>query len=110
MELLRPFLPINHPIRDQFMSILGRATSNEHRWSGTEVFVRYAMPDMPVALKLLAERAVVLHMGLDKYENPEELDSRISAKESILERMLLSELGEPLKELTKRSQGLVSES
>lgn len=80
MELLRPFLPINHPLRDQFMSILGRATSNEHRWSGTEVFVRYAMPDMPVALKLLAERAVVLHMGLDKFENKAKLDSRISAE------------------------------
>ena len=80
MELLRPFLPINHPLRDQFLSILGRATSNEHHWSGTEVFVRYAMPDMPVALKLLAERAIVLHMGLDKYEDKAELDSRISEK------------------------------
>lgn len=80
MELLRPFLPINHPIRDQFLSILGRATSNEHHWSGTEVFVRYAMPDMPVALKLLAERAVVLHMGLDKFEDPGKKDPRIEEK------------------------------
>lgn len=80
MELLRPFLPINHPLRDQFMSILGRAQSNEHHWSGTEVFVRYAMPDMPVALKLLAERAVVLHMGLDKFEDPSKVDSRMVAR------------------------------
>ena len=79
LELLRPFLPINHPLRDQFLSILGRATSNEHRWSGTEVFVRYAMPDMPVAFKLLAERAVVLHLGLEKFEEKSQLDSRLTA-------------------------------
>ena len=79
LELLRPFLPINHPLRDQFLSILGRATSNEHRWSGTEVFVRYAMPDMPVAFRLLAERAVVLHLGLEKFEEKSQLDSRLTA-------------------------------
>lgn len=80
MELFRPFLPDYHPLRDQFMSILGRATSNEHHWNGAEVFVRYAVPEMPVALKLLAERAVVLHMGLDRYEDSSKLDPRIEAK------------------------------
>lgn len=80
MELFRPFLPDHHPLRDQFMSILGRASSNEHRWNGAEVFVRYAMPDMPVAYKLVAERAVVLHMGLDVYEDKATLDPRITAK------------------------------
>ena len=80
MELFKPFLPDYHPLRDQFMGILGRATSNEHHWNGAEVFVRYAVPEMPVALKLLAERAVVLHLGLDRYEDAESSDSRIVAK------------------------------
>lgn len=79
MELFKPFLPDYHPLRDQFVGILGRATSNEHRWNGAEVFARYAVPDMPIVLKLLAERAAVLHLGLSAKENPATIDPRISA-------------------------------
>ncbi|MCK9182749.1 MAG: DUF3536 domain-containing protein [Fibrobacteraceae bacterium] len=78
MELFRPFLPDFHPLRDQVLSILARAVSNEHHWNGAEVFVKYVVPEMPVALKLLAERAVILHLGLENIAS--EADIRIFAE------------------------------
>ena len=73
MELLDPFLPRGHHIRNQVLSILGRATSNEHKWNGAEVFTRYAEEQVPVVVKQMAERAAIFHMGLeDGYENKDE--------------------------------------
>ncbi len=77
MELLEPFLPRDHHIRNQFLSILGRATSNEHKWNGAEVFTRYAEEQVPVVVKEMAERAAIFHLGLeDGYDNK---DNRITA-------------------------------
>ncbi len=73
MELLDPFLPRDHHIRNQVLSILARATSNEHKWNGAEVFTRYAEEQVPVVVKQMAERAAIFHMGLeDSYENKDE--------------------------------------
>ena len=77
MELLEPFLPFGHNIKSEVLSILGRATSNEHKWNGAEVFTRYAEEDVPVVIKEMAERAAIFHLELeDDYLNK---DSRISA-------------------------------
>ena len=66
MELMQPFLPFGHSIENQFMSILARATSNEHKWNGAEVYTRYAKDEVPVVVKLMAERAAIFHLGLEE--------------------------------------------
>lgn len=77
MELLEPFLPYGHHIRNEFISILARATSNEHKWNGAEVFTRYAEEQVPVVVKEMAERAAIFHLDLeDGYDNK---DARITA-------------------------------
>ncbi len=78
MELLKPFLPPSLPFKDQLLSILARARSNEHKLNGAEIFVQQAIPEVPVALKLMAEQAVIYHMGLDRIS--ENTDKRIIAK------------------------------
>jgi hypothetical protein len=66
MELMQPFLPFGHSIENRFMSILARATSNEHKWNGAEVYTRYAKDEVPVTVKLMAERAAIFHLGLEE--------------------------------------------
>jgi len=66
IELLKPLLPYGHPIENELLSILGRATSNEHKWNGAEVFTRYAREEIPVVVKLMAERAAIFHLGLEE--------------------------------------------
>lgn len=65
IELFKMFLPSSHPIKDQVLSILARAVSNEHHMNGAEVFTRFAVPEVPVVLKLMAENAAMLHLNLD---------------------------------------------
>lgn len=65
IELFKPFLPVDHPIKEEFLSILARATSNENKLSGAEIFNRFATPEVPVAMKMMAERAVIFHLNLD---------------------------------------------
>lgn len=65
IELFKMFLPSSHPIKDQVLSILGRAVSNEHHMNGAEVFTRFAVPEIPVVLKLMAENAAMMHLNLD---------------------------------------------
>ncbi|PWJ65518.1 MULTISPECIES: DUF3536 domain-containing protein [unclassified Fibrobacter] len=73
MELLEPFLPRDHHIRNQVLSILARATSNEHKWNGAEVFTRYAEEQVPVVVKQMAERAAIFHLNLENdYENADD--------------------------------------
>ncbi len=77
IELLEPFLPFGHNIKCELLSILARATSNEHKWNGAEVFTRYAEDDVPVVIKQMAERAAIYHLELEEdYLNK---DSRITA-------------------------------
>lgn len=78
IELLKPFLPPSLPFKDQVLSILARARSNEHKLNGAEIFVQQAIPEVPVALKLMAEQAVIYHMGLENIS--ENTDKRIIAK------------------------------
>ena len=66
MELMEPFLPFGHGIANQVLSILARATSNEHHWNGAEVFSRFAKDEVPVVVKLMAERAAIFHLGLEE--------------------------------------------
>ena len=77
MELLEPFLPFGHHLKNEVISILARATSNEHKWNGAEVFTRYAEDQVPVVVKLMAERAAIFHLGLE--DGYTDKDSRISA-------------------------------
>lgn len=65
-ELLEPFLPFGHNIKSEILSILARATSNEHKWNGAEVFTRYAENSVPVIVKQMAERAAIYHLGLEE--------------------------------------------
>ena len=78
MELLEPFLPFGHNIKSEVLSILARATSNEHKWNGAEVFTRYAEDAVPVILKEMAERAAIFHLELD--DNYSDKDSRMKAE------------------------------
>lgn len=78
IELFKGFLPASHPIKEQFLSILARATSNEHKWNGAEVFTRYAAPEVPVVLKLMAEYAAGLHLEIDDIAKI--TDSRFTAE------------------------------
>ena len=77
MELLEPFLPLGHNIKSEILSILARATSNEHKWNGAEVFTRYAEDDVPVIIKEMAERAAIFHLELE--DGYLDKDSRITA-------------------------------
>ncbi|MCR5379245.1 MAG: DUF3536 domain-containing protein [Fibrobacter sp.] len=77
MELLEPFLPLGHNIKSEILSILARATSNEHKWNGAEVFTRYAEEDVPVIIKEMAERAAIFHLELE--DGYLDKDSRITA-------------------------------
>ncbi|MFA6623401.1 MAG: DUF3536 domain-containing protein [Fibrobacteraceae bacterium] len=65
MELLKPFLADHHAVRTEFLAILACATSNERKMTGEQIFKAWALPDVPVALKLMAEQAVIYHLGLD---------------------------------------------
>lgn len=76
MELLEPFLPFGHNIKSEVLSILARATSNEHKMNGAEVFTRFAEVDVPVIVKLMAERAAIFHLELESGYNDK--DPRIS--------------------------------
>lgn len=78
MELLEPFLPFGHNIKSEILSILARATSNEHQWNGAEVFTRYAEDDVPVVIKQMAERAAIFHLELE--DDYLDKDPRITAK------------------------------
>ncbi|MBO4436485.1 MAG: DUF3536 domain-containing protein, partial [Fibrobacter sp.] len=78
IELLEPFLPFGHNIKSEVLSILARATSNEHKWNGAEVFTRYAEDAVPVILKEMAERAAIFHLELD--DNYDDKDSRMKAE------------------------------
>lgn len=79
IEIFKSFLPPSHPIKELFLSILARAVSNEHKMNGAEVFTKYAVPDVPVTLKQMAELAALLHLNLDdaKVSNG---DPRFTAK------------------------------
>jgi hypothetical protein len=78
MELLEPFLPFGHNIKSEVLSILARATSNEHKWNGAEVFTRYAEDAVPVILKEMAERAAIFHLELE--QDSDNKDSRMKAE------------------------------
>ena len=79
MELLEPFLPYGHHIKNEVISILARATSNEHKWNGAEVFTNYAEEKVPVVVKLMAERAAIFHLNLEDGLKDKDKDSRITA-------------------------------
>ena len=77
MQLLKPFLPMGDNLKSEILYILARATSNEHKWNGAEVFTKYAEEDVPSVIKQMAERAAIYHLELeDDYLNK---DSRITA-------------------------------
>lgn len=77
MELMEPFLPFGHNIKSEVLSILARATSNEHKMNGAEVFTRFAEDDIPAIVKEMAERAAIFHLDLESsYKNK---DSRMTA-------------------------------
>ena len=77
MELLKPFLPEGRDIKAEVLDILAKATSNEHKWSGAEVFQKFAEEDVPTVVKQMAERAAIFHLGLeDDYLNK---DIRLTA-------------------------------
>lgn len=73
LEIFRHFLPSTHSLESEFLGILGRAVSNEHKMNGAEIFAKYVHPEVPVHLKLMAEKAAVFHLGLEDhsvYPNP----------------------------------------
>lgn len=76
MELLEPFLPYGHHIKNEVISILARATSNEHKWNGAEVFTNFAEEKVPVIVKEMAEQAAIFHLNL---ESDNERNSKIVA-------------------------------
>ena len=78
MELLEPFLPFGHHIKSEVISILARATSNEHKWNGAEVFTRYAEEKVPVIVKEMAERAAIFHLELE--QDSDNTNSRMKAE------------------------------
>jgi hypothetical protein len=74
---LKPFLPMGDNLKSEILYILARATSNEHKWNGAEVFTKYAEENVPSVIKQMAERAAIYHLELeDDYLNK---DSRITA-------------------------------
>ena len=77
MQLLKPFLPMGDNLKSEILYILARATSNEHKWNGAEVFTKYAEENVPSVIKQMAERAAIYHLELEEdYLNK---DSRITA-------------------------------
>ena len=77
MQLLKPFLPMGDNLKSEILYILARATSNEHKWNGAEVFTKYAEENVPSVIKQMAERAAIYHLELeDDYLNK---DTRITA-------------------------------
>ncbi|MBR4397588.1 MAG: DUF3536 domain-containing protein, partial [Fibrobacter sp.] len=76
MELMEPFLPYGHHIKNEVISILARATSNEHKWNGAEVFTNYAEERVPVVVKEMAEQAAMFHLNL---EDDSEKNKKITA-------------------------------
>jgi hypothetical protein len=77
MQLLKPFLPMGDNLKSEILYILARATSNEHKWNGAEVFTKYAEENVPSVIKQMAERAAIYHLEFEEdYLNK---DSRITA-------------------------------
>ncbi|MDR1759972.1 MAG: DUF3536 domain-containing protein [Fibrobacter sp.] len=67
LEIFRFFLPPQYPLENEVLGILGRAVSNEHKMNGAEVFAKFALPEVPVHLKLMAEKAAIFHLGLEDH-------------------------------------------
>ena len=80
MELLKGFLPLAHPFESEMLAILAHAVSNERQMNGAEIFVKWARPDVPAAYKLMAGRAVELHLGLEIAEECVNADCRVAAE------------------------------
>ena len=82
MELLEPFLPYGHHIKNEVISILPRATSNEHKWNGAEVFTNYAEEKVPVVVKEMAEQAAMFHLNLedDSEKNKKIVATKIASR------------------------------
>jgi alpha-amylase/alpha-mannosidase (GH57 family) len=82
MELLEPFLPFGHHIKNEVISILARATSNEHKWNGAEVFTNYAEEKVPVVVKEMAEQAAIFHLNLedDNEKNKKIVATKIASR------------------------------
>jgi alpha-amylase/alpha-mannosidase (GH57 family) len=78
IELFQSFLPFGHPIKEEVLSILAKATSNQNKLNGAEVFTSLATPELPVVMKMMAERAVVHHLGLNELYYDK--DNRISTQ------------------------------
>ena len=82
MELMEPFLPYGHHIKNEVISILARATSNEHKWNGAEVFTNYAEEKVPVVVKEMAEQAAMFHLNLedDSEKNKKIVATKIASR------------------------------
>ena len=75
-------MPYGHHIKNEVISILARATSNEHKWNGAEVFTNYAEEKVPVVVKEMAEQAAMFHLNLedDSEKNKKIVATKIASR------------------------------
>jgi len=64
MELLSKFLPAKNPLEREVLAILSTIKSNERGKTGTEIWLEYVHPQIPIPYILIATDAVKLHLNL----------------------------------------------
>ncbi|MDR2555787.1 MAG: DUF3536 domain-containing protein [Fibromonadaceae bacterium] len=64
VELLNKFLPTRNTLESEVLTILSTIKSNEHGKTGTEIWMEYVHPKIPVSYILIAAAAVKVHLNL----------------------------------------------
>jgi len=64
VELLNKFLPSRNTLESEVLAILSTIKSNEHGKTGTEVWMEYVRPKIPVPYILIAAETVKLYLNL----------------------------------------------
>jgi len=70
IELLSKYLPDENVLESEVLTILSKATSNEHHKTGTEIWTEWVRPKIPIPCIFMAAEAVKLHLALPAQPSP----------------------------------------
>jgi len=84
VELLNKFLPPRNTLESEVLTILSTIKSNERGKTGTEIWMEYVRPQIPVPYILIATEAVKLHLNLPHTSSSHIKTSSIKSKNNQL--------------------------
>ncbi|MDR2732202.1 MAG: DUF3536 domain-containing protein [Fibromonadaceae bacterium] len=84
IELLGKFLPAESTLESEVLTILSKIKSNEHGMTGTEIWMEWVRPKIPVPYILIAAEAVKLHLKLPHQSSSHIKASSVKSKDNQL--------------------------